>query len=1327
MARSRPRRVLRTLLLAVAGLLVLLVLVVGGGFWLLGREASLQRIVAEVEKRLDGQLTVDGVRGSLYDHIAFERLVFRSKTQVITAERGSLSYALAPFERRFTIGTARVAKLTIEIVGQSDEPTVEPDTLEVPAAARLDTLRLDDARIDTIAIVQDGKTTTLTGADLRARYATEGGVKRWVVERIGVATPWGDASGRVTLDAARPFAIDGTLLAEGKAGDVPYRAPLVIGGRLADLQIASDFTVSDPKAEMLPGRLEARVLPFREQPIDHARLHVAGISPKRWRDTLPMADLTVDATVVPLERPLAGRAPGADPGSSPFEAKLTVANALPGPIDKDRIPVVALAAELTGDSASLLVSKLQADLGAAGKVDGHGSYVFANGGTPAFDGRVRDLDLRAIQGSLIASRFAGPIAVRRSDGVLTVDTTLADQGRSVRLRGEMQGDRIRIAEAAVAVGRSRIAAAGTVDLAKDRPFDLAGDVTHLDPHDFGNFAAADVTAAFKVSGTIGAAATSRAPQLFRVDSDVRIAPSRVLGRAVAGTVVGSVTGAIAVGGSAVTVRKIAGADVALAFGPNRVTAKGDFGGPGDRLAWSVDAPKLADLDAAIGGALKGDGFIGGTLDEPSIEFRLAGDDLLYARPAATTPPVDAGKAAAPPAKAIAMTLKSLRGQGRLLAGTSGLLDADLVITGLRDGAVRSALVDAASVRLKGTRDAHELTATATSDRFDVTATARGGLDATRTWRGTVATLTSRGKVPFALDGPTTLLVSADRVEVGAARLRFDQGQVQLDRLVSSDGTIVTAGSATNFPLALVGTFSPEFSRQVATTLKFGGQWDLRIGATIDGKVRVFRESGNVQFLTDPKFAIEPSTLEVAATIVADKVAARITAIGDGLGRIEASLDTRLEKRGGQWGLPGDAPLELRSDVDIPDLRWLARLSGRPGLDLSGRLRAAVTGRGTIGEPLLSGSATGESIAVRWPDQGLNFSDGRVDLGFEGDRLVLKSATLATGKGTLTADGQLRLADRKVSGKLAVKLDRFEAVSRTDRTVVVSGTGSAAFGESGIDLTADLKADRGSLQLAERSGPTMSDDIVIVGRDRTEDEVAARSLPLRLAVKFDMGDDFKVKGAGFEGKLGGVISIAGTGSDLRAIGTVSVREGVYTAYGQALTITRGNLTFSGPIDNPALDIVAVRKNLAVEAGVQVSGTALAPQAKLVATPEVPDTEKLSWLVLGHGLSASSKSDFALLTTAASSLLGSSDSASIQSRIAATLGVDEIGVSGLGGDTGGLLTVGKQISSKLRVTFEQGFTKAATLVKVRYAVYNHIDLQVQTGTQSAIDVFYTFSFD
>ena len=77
------------------------------------------------------------------------------------------------------------------------------------------------------------------------------------------------------------------------------------------------------------------------------------------------------------------------------------------------------------------------------------------------------------------------------------------------------------------------------------------------------------------------------------------------------------------------------------------------------------------------------------------------------------------------------------------------------------------------------------------------------------------------------------------------------------------------------------------------------------------------------------------------------------------------------------------------------------------------------------------------------------------------------------------------------------------------------------------------------------------------------------------------------------------------------------NGTYYAFGQKLVIDRGRLIFDGPLDNPGLDIVALRKNLAVEAGVAVSGTVKVPIIQLTSNPPVPDNEKLSWLVLGHG--------------------------------------------------------------------------------------------------------------
>ena len=203
-----------------------------------------------------------------------------------------------------------------------------------------------------------------------------------------------------------------------------------------------------------------------------------------------------------------------------------------------------------------------------------------------------------------------------------------------------------------------------------------------------------------------------------------------------------------------------------------------------------------------------------------------------------------------------------------------------------------------------------------------------------------------------------LVASPERVDVGAAHLKFTEGEVDLEKLSYVDGRLATSGRATGFPLSIVGTSRRDFTQRIATSLKFGGQWDLRVGDAIDGHVRLFRESGNIRFLTEPKIEVDPEKLEVDADIVADRVTAKVAAAGRGLGRIDGSIETTLSKRDGQWGLAGDAPLALTSDIDIPDLRWLARLSGVPGLDVYGALKVAVTGRGTVGRPSLNGHASG---------------------------------------------------------------------------------------------------------------------------------------------------------------------------------------------------------------------------------------------------------------------------------------------------------------------------------------------------------------------------------
>ena len=198
-------------------------------------------------------------------------------------------------------------------------------------------------------------------------------------------------------------------------------------------------------------------------------------------------------------------------------------------------------------------------------------------------------------------------------------------------------------------------------------------------------------------------------------------------------------------------------------------------------------------------------------------------------------------------------------------------------------------------------------------------------------------------------------------------------------------------------------------------------------------------------------------------------------------------------------------------------------------------------------------------------------------------------------------------------------------------------------------------------------------------------------------------------------------------------------GTYAAYGQKLAIDRGVINFTGAYDNPGLNIVAVRRRpegeplseTNVEAGVEVRGTALAPSAKLISTPTVPDSDKLSWLVLGHGIENTEGNDMALLSTAAGALFGGKG----QGKLASSLGLDELGVGQASGTAAGaatglqntVVTVGKRISSRAYLSFEQGAGTATSLVKLKYKLNPRISLQFQTGTNNALDVLYSWAFD
>jgi len=781
-------------------------------------------------------------------------------------------------------------------------------------------------------------------------------------------------------------------------------------------------------------------------------------------------------------------------------------------------------------------------------------------------------------------------------------------------------------------------------------------------------------------------------------------------------------------------KHISNADVDLHIGPNVIAAKGSFGAGRDQLDWRIDAGQLAALGQDFGGALRGNGTLTGTMETPSLTAALEGQNLKFLG---------------------THTVRSLRASANLGSGRGG---ADPLVSDIqvRDYANGDTRIAAASLQTNGTRASHTLRAAGRSDDFDALVEVRGGWSG-NAWNGTLATLQNKGRYAMTLAQPVPVkigvapgagvagLASPESLAFNGAVIKLPTGTVNIASLTKQGPRWNSRGAAAGVPLNYLAQFSPALRENVQGNLTLGADWslDMRVAngsatPALAGGVHVFREGGDAIVGADVPVALGLRTLDLRADVQGSSLRTQVALDGTRTG--SARVDGTVQMLNGR--VDADSPLRMTATADMASIAWLAPLAGQRDLELDGSLKANLTGGGTIGTPSLNGTVNGDALAVRWPEQGVRLRNGQLRSQLEGDRLVLQRLYLEGVQGTATADGSVRFGS---DGAIQLRLvaNKLEALSRPDRTVIVSGEANLVRNAQRFALDGNFKADRALIEFAPQGRPTISEDVIVLGRGApAAPQKKEAEMPLTINLAADLGDDFHLRGLGIDAYLAGSARVRMVGNgDPRVNGTIRVASGQYAAYGQKLTIDRGVLTFNGRYDNPALDVLAVRKQpegtqlseTNVEAGVQVTGTAQSPVAKLVSTPSVPDSEKLSWLVLGHGMEGTSGNEKDVLSAAAGALLGGKGgTGGITSKLANSLGVDELGVGqGRNGDAEGLantvVTVGKRISSRAYLSFEQGATTASSLVRLRYKLNPRWTLQFQTGTNTALDVLYAWAFD
>lgn len=544
------------------------------------------------------------------------------------------------------------------------------------------------------------------------------------------------------------------------------------------------------------------------------------------------------------------------------------------------------------------------------------------------------------------------------------------------------------------------------------------------------------------------------------------------------------------------------------------------------------------------------------------------------------------------------------------------------------------------------------------------------------------------------------------------------------------------------------------------TLQGQAQW--RLDQELNLSVTAERSQGDLRIQTD-----SPSGQSTAAGLRQAKLHVRVQKeklIADldwdsaQMGQAKAQLQSQLNRTSDGWQWAEQAPLSGHVQASLPQIEAWSVLAP-PGWRVQGTLEANLTLSGTRRQPQWQGRLQADQLAAKSVVQGIEFSQGQMQARLQGQRLVLERLSLrgagAQG-GALQGQGQVQFNTKSPASSgnnplrtadldLQINAQNLRVSNRADRRLSVSGEVTARMSNGQLQLRGGLKADQALFVLPDNSTPSLGDDVVVFRPGMGELNLNALTAPsdphapsssgLRMPdvlVMLDLGSDFQLQGQGLNTRLTGqveLLSNASTRGQPRLSGQVRTEGGRYKAYGQMLSIETGVLRFSGPYDNPSLDIIALRPNLPHKAGVQITGTALLPRIRLYADPDLPDADKLAWLVLGRS-AANGGGESAVLQQAAVALL-SGNGKSLSGELANSLGLDEISLgSGSRSDataTGAAVTLGKRLSKDFYLAYETSLSGAFGSLYVYYDLSRRLTLRAQAGQQSTLDLIFTVRRD
>ena len=446
----------------------------------------------------------------------------------------------------------------------------------------------------------------------------------------------------------------------------------------------------------------------------------------------------------------------------------------------------------------------------------------------------------------------------------------------------------------------------------------------------------------------------------------------------------------------------------------------------------------------------------------------------------------------------------------------------------------------------------------------------------------------------------------------------------------------------------------------------------------------------------------------------------------------------------------------------------------PVSNVNGLLEGHFQLRGTLKNPKPTGNLSLTDAQVQVPTYGIDYKSigmslsvtpGQVKL----DTLFIKSEDgHLSGRGTVDLDSTLYNGQVKQS-EIQLNFDRFNPVNHKQFNLQVSGQTSIYDQGGNVRFDGNLNIPQSKVYLpavfnlmGKMSESSIPPSILAQKLEQMQQDSVSPSpgqqatLPVQLAtpalfkkvtgrIKIKLPRNSWIKDDNMHMELSGDLEIVKHPESSELFGTIDVVRGQYDLLGKTFIIDDGStISFQGGEDMmPTLNLAAsstFRNSDKAEQtlAVSITGKATSPRIQFTLDDEsIEEGDALSYILFGKSMDELSlnqqenvSSTGSIAESAAASLLSSQ----LTNYIGKKINLDYIEVKSQGGFNNASVTLGKYITNKLFVSYEQQIGQNSTTtaddassyeVKLEYELFRFLFFQLNNSSEdSGFDLIYKF---